>query len=156
MLSALPVLFLGVFPAMVWADQSGAANAISNARSQLVICYDVARETEAAGANITTLTRVLNEAGLLLSQAEFAFSVGDFGGAQDYAIQSQGRLANLVSDANALKIAGEGQRNQDFLINVVGSTGGTVAVLVGSFGFWSFMKKKYQNNGGKEIGSAAV
>ena len=119
-------------------------------------CYDAARDAEAAGANITALTRVLNEAGLLLSQAEFAFSVGDFGGAQDYAVQSQSKLGDFAADAEALKIVAEGQRNQDFLVNVVGSTGGTVAVLVGSFGVWSFLKKKYPSDGGQEIGSAAV
>jgi len=155
-LCALLVLSVSVLPSVAWANQSGAANAISSARSQLVNCYDAAREAEAAGANITTLTQVLNEAGLLLSQAEFAFSGGDFGGAQDYAVQSQSKLGDFVSDAEALRIAGEGQRNQDFLINVVGSTGGTVAVLVGSFGLWSFLKKKYPSDGGQEIGSAAV
>lgn len=150
------MLSLSVSPPVVWADQSGAANAISSAKSQLVNCYDAAREAEAAGANITTLTGVLNEAGLLLSHAEFAFSNGDFADAQDYAVQSQGKLVNLVSDANALLIAAGAQRNQDFLINVVGSTGGTVVVLVGSFGLWSFLKKKYPNDGGQEIGSATV
>lgn len=155
-LCALLVLFLGVFSPIVWADQSGASNAISSAKNQLVSCYEAAREAEAAGANITSLAVVLNDAGLLLSQAEFAFSVGDYGAAQDYAVQSQGRLADFVSDANVLKVAGEGERNQDFLINVVGSAGGTVAVLVGSFALWSFLKKKYQAEGVQEIGSAAV
>lgn len=119
-------------------------------------CYDEAREAEATGANITTLTGTLNEAGLFLSQAEFAFSNNDFADAQDYAVQSQGKLADFVSDANALLIAAAAQRNQDFLIDVVGSTGGTVVVLVGSFGFWSFLKKKHKNDGDKENGSAAA
>jgi len=87
--------------------------------------YDAAREAEAAGANITTLTRVLNEAGLLFSQAEFAFSVGDFFGcAGIMRFRRSKQTRGFCSDAEALKIAGEGQRNQDFLINVVGSTVG--------------------------------
>jgi hypothetical protein len=147
---------LGFLSSVVWADQGGAANAISSAMSQLVSCYDAVRGAEAVGANVTSLTGALNEAGLLLSQAEFAFSNGDFGAAQDFAVQSQGKVANVVSEANALLISAEAQQNQDFLINVVGSTGGTVAVLVGSWGLWSFLKKRSKNKGEREIGSVAV
>jgi hypothetical protein len=147
---------LGFLSSVVWADQGGAANAISSAMSQLVSCYDAMRGAEAVGANVTSLTGALNEAGLLLSQAEFAFSNGDFGAAQDYAVQSQGKLANLASEANALLIAAWDKRNRDILVNVVGSTVGTVAVLVGSWGLWSFLKKRSKSNGGREIGSAAV
>ena len=81
---------------------------------------------------------------MLQSQAELAFSNGDFDGAENYAVESQNKLAAFISDANALLFAAENQRNQDFLVNVVGSIGGTVAVLLGSFGLWSFLKNKYQ------------
>jgi hypothetical protein len=156
LLCLLLAFSLGFLPPVVWADQGGAANAISSARSQLVSNYDAVRRAEAAGANVTSLTGTLNEAGLLLSQAEFAFSNGDFGAAQDYALQSQGKLANVVSEANVLLNAAEAQRNQDFLVNVVGSTGGTVAVLVGSWGLWSFLKKKNKSKEDREFGSVAV
>ena len=155
LLCALLVLSLSIFPSVVLA-QSGAANAISGARSQLVSCWDAATAAEEAGANITALTEILNEAGLLLSRAEFAFSTGDFAGAQDYAVQSRNRLVNFASGAEALKVAAEGQRSQDFLINVVGSAGGTVAVLVASFALWSFLRRKHPNNGEREVGSATV
>lgn len=138
---------LGFLSSVVWADQGGATNAISGAMSQLVSCYDAVRDAEAAGANVTSLTGVLNEAGLLLSQAEFAFSNGDFGAAQDYAVQSQGKVANVVSEANAFLISAGAHQNQDFLINVVGSTAGTAAVLVGSWVLWSFLKKRSKSNG---------
>jgi hypothetical protein len=155
LLSALLAMSLSL-QTTVWADQFGAANAISSARSQLVNCYDMARKAEAVGVNITTLTVALNEAGLFLSQAEFAFSNGDFGGSQDYAVQSQSKLADFVSEANVLSIVAETRRNQDFLVTVLGSTAGTIAVLVGSVGFWSILKKKHKNNGEQEIGSAAA
>jgi hypothetical protein len=141
------VFAVGVFPSVAWADQSGAAGAISNAKSQILTCYNAAKEAEAAGANITALAGALNEAGILLSKAESAFSAGDFVGAQNYAVQSQGKLASFVSNANALLIAAGAQRNQDFLINVVGSTVGTVAVIAGSVGLWFFLKKKYHREG---------
>jgi hypothetical protein len=145
-----------VLPSSVLADQSGAANAISSARNQLVDCYAAAEKAEAAGANITTLTGTLNEAGLLLSQAELAFSNGDFTSAQNYAVQSQSRLTDLVSEASTQLSVAESRRNRDFTINVVGSTGGTIAVLAGSFGLWFFLKKKYKSDGGREFGSATV
>jgi hypothetical protein len=156
LLCLLLAFSLGFLTSVVWADQGGATNAISSARSQLLSCYEAVWDAEAAGANITSLTGTLNEAGLLLSHAEFAFSNGDFAGAQDYALQSQGKLANVVSEANALLNAAGVHRNQDFLVNVVGSTGGTVAVLVGSWGLWSFLKKRSKSKRGREIESVAV
>ena len=156
LLCLLLAFSVGFLPSFVWADQVGAANAISSAMSQLASCYDAVRDAEAAGANVTSLTGTLNEAGLLLSEAEFAFSNGDFAAAQDYAGQSQGKLANVVSEANALLMVAGARRNQDFLVNVVGSTGGTVALLVGSWGLWSFLKKRSKSDGGREIGSAAL
>jgi hypothetical protein len=156
LLGALLVMSLSFLPSTVWADQAGAANAISNCRIQLVNCYNVAIKAEAAGANITTLTVTLNEAGWFLSQAEFAFSNGNFGGAQDYAVQSQGKLADFVSEANVLLVVATARRNHDFLLTVVGSTGGTFAVLAGSFGLWSFLKKKHKNDGEREIESTAL
>ena len=141
---ALLAISLSVFPSEAMADQSTAASAIESAQSQIVICYNVAKEAEAAGANITALTEVLNKAGLLQSQAQLAFSNGDFGGAQNYAVESQNKLVAFTSDANALIFDAENKRNHDFLVNAVGSMGGTVAILLGSFGLWSFLKNKYQ------------
>ena len=139
------------------ADQSEASSAISSARSQLAECYIAAREAEAVGANITGLTWTLNDAGSLLSSAEYALSKGDFVGAEDFAIQSQSKLADFVSNANALYIAARvgPQRNQEILVDTL-SICGTVAVLVGSFGLWSFLKKKYENDGVQAIGYTAA
>ena len=153
---ALLLLLLGILPCAVRADQNGAANAISDAKQQILICFDAVRETEAAGANITELTGVLNEAGLLLSQAEFAFSKGDYTTAQDYAVQSQSELVNIVEDANALLLPAVAEQSQDFLINVVGSTFGTIGVLLGSWSLWIFLKKRSGDHGGKTVGSVAV
>jgi len=139
------------------ADQSEASSAISSTRSQLVECYNAAREAEAVSANISGLTWTLNEAGSLLSSAEYAFSNGDFAGAKDLAVQSQSKLVDFVSSANALYIGARvgPQRNQDILIDVL-SICGTVAVLVGSWVLWSFLKKKYENDGVQAIGYTAA
>jgi len=48
--------------------QGDAAGAIASAKQQIIVCYDSARQAEAAGANISSLTSVLNDAGQLLSR----------------------------------------------------------------------------------------
>lgn len=159
--SALGILVLlsislSFLPSIVIADKSGASNAISSARRQLVVCYSAAKKAEEAGANITGLTEVLNDSGLLLSRAELALANGDFSGAQEYAIQSQSRLANFVPEAKALLFPAGVQRSQDFLVNVAGSAIGTAAILVGSFALWSFLKKKYPSDGELQVGPAEV
>ncbi len=148
MLAVLILTFvLGTFQLTAHADQSGASAAISSVKGQIMTCYSAAKEAEAGGANITVLARALNEANVLLSNAESAFTAGDYASAQNYAAQSQARLVNFTSDANALLIASTAQRNQAFSINVVGSICGTVAILVGGTGMWFFLKKEDRQNG---------
>jgi hypothetical protein len=134
----------------VRAQQSNAQSAISDAQSKIIICFNASRLAEAAGANISRLTAALNTAGLLLSRAELAHSNGNFGAAQDLAVQSQNILVNFVTDANSLQTAATQNRNTDFMI-FVGSIGGTVAVLVGSVVIWVFLKRKVRNS---EVGKS--
>ena len=138
---ALLVFSLSLFPSVVWADQNEAAAAIAHAKSRMIICYDLAKEAEAVGVNITALTGILNEAGFLLSRAEFAFAVEDFAGAQHFALLSYSRLLGFIS-ANELIVAGVSHRDRDFFVILFGSMGGTVAVLLGSAGLWSLIKNK--------------
>jgi maltodextrin utilization protein YvdJ len=138
---------ISTFLPLARADQTDAAAATASAKEQILICYQAAKEAEEAGANITALVAVLNDAGTLLSRAEFAYSVSDFDTARDLAIQSQSTLGDFVSEANTLKETATQQRNQDFLINVVGSIIGTFAVIVAGFAAWLFLKKKYETAG---------
>ena len=153
----IPILFLAIIlivllgsSTLVRAQQNNASEAISAAQSKLVDCFDAAKAAEAAGANISQLTATLNNAGLLLSNAELAYSNGDFGSAQNLAIQSQNVLENFISNANSLQTSASQNRNTDFQLNIVGSIGGTVAVLVGSVVVWVLLKRKYRNG---EVGN---
>jgi len=137
------LLFLAVFVSPVWADQGTAATAISSAKKSILDCYGAAEEAEAADANITVLTSILNEAGLLLTQAELAYAKTDFDEALNLAVQSQSSLSNFISEANSLKETAKQQKNQDFLLNVVGSIAGTFFVIVAGFVVWLYLKKKY-------------
>ena len=147
-------LFLTMFVSPVWADQGTAAAAISSAKRTILDCYGAAEEAEAADANITVLTVILNEAGLLLTQAELAYAATDFDVALNLAVQSQSYLSNFITEANSLKETATQQKNQDFLLNVVGSIAGTFVVIVAGFVVWLYLKKKYPitgvNNGDYE------
>jgi hypothetical protein len=136
------VLFVTVLASPAWG-QADAAASMSSAKNTILNCYNAAKDAEAAGANITVITGMLDEAGALLSQAELAYATGDFDAALNLAIQSQNRLSNLIGEANTLKETATQQRNQDFLINVVGSTIGTFAVIIAGLAVWFLLKKKY-------------
>jgi hypothetical protein len=139
------LFIISTFLPLVQADQSEANAVIASAREQILTCYQAAKEAEGAGANITALVAVLNNAGTLLSRAEFAYSISDFDIARSLAVQSQSTLGDFVSEANTLKETATQQRNQDFLINVVGSLVGALAVVGGGILTWLFLKKKMRN-----------
>jgi hypothetical protein len=146
-LIALLLFAISIFLPLAQADQTDAATAIASAKEQILTCYQAAKEAEGAGANITTLVAVLNDAGTLLSRAEFTYSISDFDAARDLAIQSQSTLGGFISEANTSKETATQQRNQDFLINVVGSIIGTFAVLGAGIAAWIFLKRKYETAG---------
>jgi hypothetical protein len=139
--AAVLLVLLAVFGSSVSA-QGDAAAAISSAKSTILSCYNAAKNAETAGANITTLTGTLNEAGSLLSRAELAYSTGDFAAATSFAVQCQNKLANFVARANSFAWVALQRKNQDFLVNVVGSVAGAFAVVGVGVGTWVFLKKR--------------
>jgi hypothetical protein len=144
------LLSIALFTPLVFAEQGDAASAIDSAKQQIITCYEAAKEAEGAGANVTSLTSTLNEAGLFLSQAELAYSKNDFGAARNLAVQSRESLSNFIAEANTLKETGAQQRTNDFLENVVGSIIGAFAVIGTGIGVWFFLRKRYEQPGGQE------
>jgi hypothetical protein len=138
------LFFANVVASPVWAEQSSASTAISSAKNRILDCYNAVKEAEAAGANITALVATLNEAGALLSQAELAYAANDFSTSLNLATQSHDKLNNFIDEANTSSEAAVQQQNEDFLINVVGSTIGTLAVIIAGFAVWIFLKKRYE------------
>jgi hypothetical protein len=84
----------------------------------------------------------LNEAGWLLSKARVAYNNGDFNLAHEYATNCSQMLDGLVGEANSLKLEAENARRMDFLVNYVGSSVGAVAIVVGGYAFWVFLKRR--------------
>ena len=136
----------------MFAEQSSADSPIVLAKQQIVTCYNAAKAAEAAGANISSLTSILNGAGLLLSQSELAYSKSDFATAQNLAVQTIQSLSNFVSEANVMRDTAAQLRTLDFYYNIVGSVVGTMVVIVAGFVVWRFVKKRFvpievKNNG---------
>jgi hypothetical protein len=140
----------------VSASQSDAATAISSAQNTLSSCFDAAKAAEAAGANITSLTDTINQAGLLLSKAEVAYSQNNFDTAADFAAQSKNILNNFVQQAESLGQRAAEQQNRDFLINVVGSVVGAFAVLAVGFAVWVILGRRNETVGVRSIESSRV
>lgn len=115
--------------------------AIQSAESELLKCYNAVYEAEEAGANVSSLLGVLNEACWLLSKAKIAFNDGDFDSACGNASECIRRLEGITSQANSLKLEAEQASRMDFLINYVGSAVGSIAVVVGGYTIWLFLKR---------------
>lgn len=139
----LVLCFLILVPSVASAaTQTDAASAIASSQTLLVNCYNAAKAAEAAGANITVLQVALNDAGGSLSNAELAYSNGDYSSAVNYANQAQSALSNFISEANALKASGEHQQSQGLVI-FVGSIVGALVVVGAGYVVWLRLKKKY-------------
>jgi hypothetical protein len=152
----LLLMFGGSSSSLVAAQQSASSQAISDAQSRLISCFDAAQTAETAGANISKLTNTLNDAGALLSNAKYAYSIGNFTNAQRFAVESQNLLSGFVSEATSLTATAKQNSNMDFLVNVVGSVVGTILVLVGSIIVWRIIKKKYTDSEEQAIEPVAV
>lgn len=124
-------------------SENDAKAAIAEAEKNIVLCYNAVAEADAAGANVTTLIATLNEAGALLSKAELSYKTGDFDSAINFTSQSQDKLNGFVLEAKALTERTVQEHYWDFMITVGGSSVGTLAVVIGSFIVWRFLKKKY-------------
>ena len=135
------VLALAFLTAIVFA-QDDAAAAIASAKQQLVVCYRAARQAESAGANVSYLVSVLNEAGDLLSRSELAYSQGDLGGAQSLASQCSQSLGNFVASAESLKDGASGNAEWVF-VGAVASIVGSILVIISGFLVWRYVRKKY-------------
>jgi hypothetical protein len=142
-MALLVLCFLILVPSVVSAaTQPSAASAVASAQSLLVSCYNAAKAAEAAGANITVLQTALDSAGESLSNAQLAYSNGDYGASVNYAGQCQSALSGFVTKADALRASGEQQQGQDMAV-FVGSVVGALVVVGAGWVVWVQLKKKY-------------
>ncbi len=153
-LTVLVVLMLAGLSSVVTvcvfgADSSEAVATIAAAEARIIVCYDAVVEADDAGANVSGLTATLDEAGVFLSLAELAYTVGDFDSAVGNASLSQGLLHGFVAEAEALTEEAVQAYSWDFSVNVVGSSVGAGVVVCGGFAAWFLLKKKQGGGAGE-------
>ena len=123
-------------------SEADAASAVANADQTVIGCYQSAANAEQAGANVSALLVTLDDAGLLLSEAHLALLNGSFDSASALAGQCVAMLEGFNGTADGLKSSALQAGFVDFWVNIVGSAVGAVAVLVGGFLVWRFLKGK--------------
>ena len=127
-------------------DEADARSAIAAVEERIVVCYQAVADADGAGANVTALLAVLDEAGLLLSRANL-YRMKNSSLAFDFAVQSQEKLNGLEAEAGVLRENAMQQGYWDFMVNVVGSIVGTVVVVCGGFVVWFLLKIRYEKAG---------
>jgi len=141
-LFVLVVSVVGVSLPCFGVGSGDAFSAISDADGQVVVCYRAVADAERAGANVSSLLEVLNEAGWLLSRAKLAYSQGDFDSAVVYANECLFMLDGFVDEAEGLRRSAEAAAHWDFMVNFVGSAVGAICVVVCGYALWVFLKRR--------------
>jgi len=137
-----------IAPFCVFAvDEIDAGSAIAVAEERIAVCYQAVADADEAGANVTALLAILNEAGLLLSSANLAYKLGDFDSAFNLSLLSQEMLDGFVAEAGVLRENAMQQGYWDFMVNVVGSIVGAAVVVCGGFVVWFLLKRRYEKTG---------
>lgn len=138
----LTIYVVGFFLPCFGLEDKEALSALSEAEGKINACYGAATEAEKAGANISALLNVLNEAGWLLSKAKLAYSQKDFGSVIGYVDECQSLLDGFVEHANSLRLEAEQASHRDFLFNFLGSGVGALCIVLGSYAVWILLKKR--------------
>jgi hypothetical protein len=143
------VFFVVDTPACVFAVATAdeAQAAIDGAQARLATYYEAAVQAENAGGNVTELATVLNGAGALLSQARVASENTEYDLAIDFASNCTDMLEGFAERADTLAVSAAQGRFFDFMVNVVGSTVGAVAVVIAGWILWINLKKRYEKVG---------
>ena len=143
------MLSVAAMPVRVFAvatvDEAWAA--VDGAQAQIITCYGTVAQAESAGGNVTELARVLNEAGVLLSQARVAFESGEYDLTVELSSNCTGMLVEFTDRAVTLRDSAARELSLDFMVNIVGSVAGTVAVIFAGWVLWVYLKRKYGQAG---------
>lgn len=134
------LLLLSLTRVCVANSENEAVTKITEAENTLISAYEAVLEAEKAGANVADLLGNLTEAGELLSKAKSVLSTNE-SAAVDFAVESQAKLNGFLAKADALRVSAAQQLYWDFMVNVVGSIIGSVAVIGGGFVVWAVLKK---------------
>jgi hypothetical protein len=127
---------------MAHADSSDVADADAAVRS----AFNATLQAEKAGANVSDLLARLNQAGLLLTEAEIASASGNSTDASGKAGQCIGIAQTVESDATALKASALDQARTVFWTYLTFSVVSTAAFVVALVLVWRRFKRGHVRN----------
>jgi tetrahydromethanopterin S-methyltransferase subunit G len=136
---------LGSAVACLAVDEIEARSAITEAEQRVSVCYHSVTEAQNAGANVSELLSVLNDAGMSLSRARLGLQNRDFSAAYNLAVECKNRLNGFEDQTDLLRGSAVQQRSSDFLVNVVGSGIGAIFTVVVGLWLWFFLKKRHSS-----------
>lgn len=134
-------------PTCFGANIEEASSAIEDAEAMVINSYKAVAEAQKAGANISNLLNILNEAGWLLSKAKIEYNAGNYDSAFNYAKDCQSTLNGFVDQAESLRLEAEDAGYRDYMINFVGSAAGSVCVFVCGLNLWIVLKRRRKTEG---------
>jgi hypothetical protein len=76
-----------------------------------------------------------------------AFENGEYDLAFEFSSNCTGMLAGFTDRAVTLRDSAARERSLDFMVNIVGSVAGTVAVIFAGWVLWVYLKRKYGKAG---------
>jgi len=127
------------------SSEKDAKDAINAAQRLIIKCYEAALRAEEAGANITGLLEILNDAAWHLSKATIEYKNKNFNAAIELTDKIKNELEGFVSDAEELRDKASKESYWDFMINIVGSSVGAATVIFVSLAVWVWLSKKRSN-----------
>jgi hypothetical protein len=147
LLVGLLVLSAFMFPFFVSradaSSEDAAASAISEAEEAVGLAYETVLEAENAGAEVSGLLDKLDEAGMLLAEAQVSFRLGDFDEAFSLANLCSGIGESVEDEAYELRVEAYGSRVMVSWLTMAGSLVGVVVVAFGSFWGWRVFRRRY-------------
>ena len=142
----LGVIFLFLFqlaPLSSAATFDDASVAVNRAEQDVGLAFVAVAEAEGAGANVAELLNKLDEAGVLLSEANHALDVQDYEGALSSATSASSVVDGVADYAMTLKVLAEKSRGDRLLYAVAISGAGLFLLAVFSFYGWRSLKRRY-------------
>jgi len=127
------------------SSEKDAKDAINAAQRLVIECYEAALRAEEAGANITGLLEILNDAAWRLSRATIEYKNKNFNAAIELTDKIKSELEGFISDADELRDKASEESYWDFMINIVGSSVGAATVIFVSLAVWIWLSKKRSN-----------
>jgi hypothetical protein len=116
---------------------------VDEAEENLALTFEVVKEAEANGADISGLSEILNDATQLLAQAQNSFRVGDFDKASNFANLAIEIGNQVKSTALTLEEVKSDLPAKELWNTIIGSFLAVIFVVIFVFLGWNFFKRYY-------------